>query len=134
MIYPYSLSYFNELAGGPLGGHRYLLDANVDWGQDLIRLKYWIQAHPAARPIFCTQMGFIDPRELGVECQWPPRMPSSENGPQADLIPEPGWYAISVHELFERHGHYRYMQKYHPVDRVGYSTWIYHIPAKQPSP
>jgi hypothetical protein len=32
--YPFSLSYFNELAGGPTNGHRHLLDSNIDWGQD----------------------------------------------------------------------------------------------------
>ena len=129
-IYPHSMSYFNELAGGPLGGHRYLLDANIDWGQDLIRLKYWIKAHPEARPLYCIQTGFVSPYEIGIDCQWPPKMSSSELGPQEDLIPEPGWYAVSVHELFQRHGYYRYMQKYQPVDRVGYSTWIFHIESK----
>lgn len=34
--YPHTLSYFNELAGGPLNGPAHLLDANVDWGQDLL--------------------------------------------------------------------------------------------------
>ena len=127
-IYPYSMSYFNELAGGPLGGHRYLLDANIDWGQDLIRLKHWIENHPEARPIYCVQTGFVFPYEIGIDCHWPPRMPSPELGPDEDIIPDPGWYAMSVHELFQRHGYYRYMQKYEPVDRIGYSMWIYHIP------
>ena len=130
-IYPHSMSYFNELAGGPLGGHRYLLDANVDWGQDLIRLKHWIKDHPEARPMYCICAGFVSPQEIGIDCQWPPKMSSPESDPQQNLIPEPGWYAISVHELFERHGSYRYMQKYRPVSRVGYSMWIYHIPELQ---
>jgi len=34
-IYPHSLSYFNELVGGPLNGHEHLLGSNVDWGQDI---------------------------------------------------------------------------------------------------
>ena len=29
--YPHSLSYFNELAGGPTGGHAHLLDSNIAW-------------------------------------------------------------------------------------------------------
>ncbi len=32
---PHYLSYFNTIAGGTEGGPRYLLDSNVDWGQDL---------------------------------------------------------------------------------------------------
>ena len=31
-IYPHSLSYFNELAGGPTKGHYHLIDSNIDWG------------------------------------------------------------------------------------------------------
>jgi hypothetical protein len=50
-IYPYSVSYFNELAGGPLGGHAHLVDANIDWGQELLRLKHWMDKHPEARPM-----------------------------------------------------------------------------------
>jgi 4-amino-4-deoxy-L-arabinose transferase-like glycosyltransferase len=38
-IYPHSLAYFNELAGGPQNGHRHLLHSNIDWGQDLLMLK-----------------------------------------------------------------------------------------------
>jgi hypothetical protein len=37
-IRPHELSYFNALAGGPLGGRRILSDSNVDWGLDLKRL------------------------------------------------------------------------------------------------
>lgn len=50
-VFPHSLSYFNELAGGASGGHRYLLDANIDWGQDLWYFKDWYDAHPEARPM-----------------------------------------------------------------------------------
>jgi Dolichyl-phosphate-mannose-protein mannosyltransferase len=32
--HPHYLAYFNEIAGGPLGGSRWLLDSNLDWGQD----------------------------------------------------------------------------------------------------
>ncbi len=34
--YPHTLSYFNEIAGGPLAGPTHLLDANADWAQDLL--------------------------------------------------------------------------------------------------
>ena len=34
-VHPYQLAYFNELAGGPARGHSWLVDSNLDWGQDL---------------------------------------------------------------------------------------------------
>src|SRR3989344_5715028 len=42
MVFPYYLTYFNQLAGGPSGGHRYVVDSNLDWGQDLKRLADWV--------------------------------------------------------------------------------------------
>ncbi len=43
------LAYFNPLTGGPGGGHRVLLDSNLDWGQDLPRLASWMRDHGVAR-------------------------------------------------------------------------------------
>jgi len=39
LVYPHSMSYFNELAGGPKNGPAHLLHSNVDWGQDLLFLE-----------------------------------------------------------------------------------------------
>ena len=41
-IHPHYLSYFNPIAGGPANGYRVLIDSNVDWGQDLLRLRRWM--------------------------------------------------------------------------------------------
>src|SRR3989344_7000616 len=30
-VYPYYLTYFNQIAGGPSGGYRYVVDSNLDW-------------------------------------------------------------------------------------------------------
>ncbi len=43
-IYPYYLAYFNAFSGGPTHGPRYLLDSNIDWGQDTKRLKWFLQS------------------------------------------------------------------------------------------
>ena len=45
LVFPHSMSYFNELAGGPLHGHEHLVNSNIDWGQDLLYLRDWIAAH-----------------------------------------------------------------------------------------
>jgi hypothetical protein len=39
------ISYFNFIAGGRAGGHRVLVDSNLDWGQDLPRLARWMSDH-----------------------------------------------------------------------------------------
>ena len=123
--YPYEISYFNELAGGPENGYRYLLDANVDWGQDLLRMKYWIGHHPEARPLYCIHTGYVSPADIGVDNRWPPKM--SDSPEDTDFVPEPGWYVVSIHELYQEHGFYHYLHKYKPVGRIGYSMLIFHI-------
>ena len=45
MVYPDYLAFFNAAAGGPAQGPRYLLDSNIDWGQDTKRLKFYLDAH-----------------------------------------------------------------------------------------
>lgn len=46
-VHPHQLSFFNALAGGPEGGRRFFVDSNLDWGQDLLRLK---EAAPGLAP------------------------------------------------------------------------------------
>ncbi len=41
--------------------------------------------------------------------------------------PKPGWYAISVNHIYSRDGKYRYFLDYAPVAMAGYSIYIYHI-------
>jgi hypothetical protein len=45
---PQDLAYFNECAGGAAGGHRFLLDSNLAWGQDDARVQRFL-AGAAAR-------------------------------------------------------------------------------------
>jgi hypothetical protein len=37
-VHPHELAFFNAAAGGRSGGRRFLVDSNLDWGQDLARL------------------------------------------------------------------------------------------------
>jgi hypothetical protein len=48
-VYPQTLAYFNEFAGGPRNGYRILVDSSYDWGQDLPAVEKWI-ARRANRP------------------------------------------------------------------------------------
>jgi hypothetical protein len=132
LVYPHSLSYFNELAGGPTNGHAHLVDSNIDWGQDLFYLKRWLDQHPEARPIgvFCN--GFIPPAFAGIECEEVPRWvgsrgkeASAEDGNGAG--PRPGWYAVSVHWLRDPNQGYGYFLGFRPVAMAGYSIYIYHL-------
>ncbi len=45
VVSPHHLAYFNEVAGGPRGGVDWLVDSNLDWGQDLKRLRDYVDHH-----------------------------------------------------------------------------------------
>ena len=62
---PRYLSYFNVLAGGPSGGWRYLVDSNIDWGQDLPGLRAWMEEH-AIPEVHLAYFGTADPAAYGI--------------------------------------------------------------------
>ena len=74
-----TVSYFNLLAGGRGGGHRVLLDSNLDWGQDLPRLAAWMRAE-GVPSVQLAYQGSDDPDRFGIahedlpgEQLYPPR-------------------------------------------------------------
>jgi hypothetical protein len=93
-ICPQYLGYFNELAGGPAGAPRYLVDSNIDWGQDLKRLAAWARRHPQ-EDIKLAYFGTADPTRYGFACRaLPSFLPF---GPPANL--DAGTYVVSVTQL-----------------------------------
>ncbi|TSD02074.1 MAG: hypothetical protein Athens071424_198, partial [Parcubacteria group bacterium Athens0714_24] len=46
LAFPYFVSYYNGLGGGIWNGYKIATDSNYDWGQDLIRLKDWLNTQP----------------------------------------------------------------------------------------
>jgi hypothetical protein len=142
-VYPHSLSYFNELAGGPQRGRRHLIHSNIDWGQDLLYLRAWCDKHPEAKPLKLAYFGGFDPRHAGIEYLAPTAISSEVTG-RGDIgrIP-PGWYAISVNflqgmpcDVYRGDGTRAYLsqdaliafQDLEPVAMAGYSIYIYHVP------
>jgi Dolichyl-phosphate-mannose-protein mannosyltransferase len=64
-IWPDHLSYFNQSVGGYRGGLAWLDDSNVDWGQGLIDLRDYLEAHPVEDYRLCY-FGNIDPKAYGI--------------------------------------------------------------------
>ncbi len=83
---PEPLSYFNVLAGGARGGERWLIDSNLDWGQDLYRVRPYMEAHGIPR-IGLLYFGHVDPGLYGIEYQ----LPTAGR--------RPGTYVVSVNFL-----------------------------------
>lgn len=142
-VYPHCGSYFNLAGGGPLNGHRHMIESSIDWGQDLLYLRKWLDDHPESRPLHLAYFGRIDPRLAGIQFSLPSSLTNASRGKE-DIVPEPGWYAISVsllhgfpwyihdgegERLFvgQPRGEFDAFLQLRPVGRAGYSIYIYHV-------
>lgn len=64
---PHYLTYFNLLAGGPSGGHRFFVDSSLDWGQGLPDLHAWLQNNHDGNRIYLSSFGSDDPKRFPIE-------------------------------------------------------------------
>ena len=133
-IYPHFLAYFKELAGGPNQGYIYTVDSNLDWGQDLKRLAQWADKNlPAGRQVYVDYFGGGDPQYYLKEKYvpwWGQRNPEE--------FPKGNYLAVSATFLQggrgelapgfnQPTGYYRWLNKYTPVTKIGYSIFVYRI-------
>lgn len=87
---PYPLSYYNPLGGGTAYGYEIAADSNYDWGQDALRLRQWIDAHPEAGKVAVDIFGASN--EEGLLGDRAISWWSARGNPQAYGI---NWIAIS---------------------------------------
>jgi len=131
-VAPYYLAYFNELAGGPVNGYKELVDSNLDWGQDLQSLKYWLDRNKITEPIYLCYFGMADPRYYGILHHNLPGGYLFEPQEGFDVLKPGGLIAISATSL---QGVYvapeirevwrQILEHSVPVDRIGNSIFIY---------
>jgi 4-amino-4-deoxy-L-arabinose transferase-like glycosyltransferase len=128
-IHPHYLAYFNESIGGPRQGHRYLLDANLDWGQDLPALARDLRRR-GDRVAHIAWFGPESPADYGIRMR-----------PLTGCRPVHGLVAISANvreglyafpNVFAEPvpGCYDWLREFEPVSRPGWSFFVYDIPAK----
>jgi hypothetical protein len=121
LIFPHYLSYFNELVGGSDNGHNYLIDSNLDWGQDLKVLKKWIDDNDVDF-INLAYWGKDNPvyRNINyelLECQ----------EPKTGLIAVSVNYLIGFSENWAECMEWLRESDNQPIDKSGYSIFIYNI-------
>lgn len=69
-VTPRPLTFFNWLAGGPIGGQQVLNDSNADWGQGLIDLRTWMRRNGVDR-VQLAYFGRVNPRVYGIDFALP---------------------------------------------------------------
>jgi hypothetical protein len=66
VVHPHQSTFFNVLGGGSAyAGSRYLMDSNVDWGQDLPEAARWVRARGWTK-VNLAYFGMSDPRSYGI--------------------------------------------------------------------
>ncbi len=129
-IWPHYLAYFNEIIGGPSNGYKYVVDSNLDWGQDLKRLSKWVEERNINKIYVDYFGGGSVEYYLGEKYRpWWGTRDSSE---------AKGWLAVSATFLQGGRGiatpgfnlptgYYRWLDKYRPTKIIGYSIFVYKI-------
>lgn len=129
IVYPYFLSYYNALGGGTRDGYKIATDSNYDWGQDLKRLKNFVEENKIQK-IAIDYFGGGNPQYYfgnKFEPWW-----SAKGTP-----PTGSWFAISAtfrqgalatpaHNFIQKpEDTYSWLQGKNPVARAGTSIFIY---------
>jgi hypothetical protein len=130
--FPYYLSYYNELAGGTENGYKIAVDSNYDWGQDLKRLKIYLDNNNIDN-FYIDYFGGanLDYYFGNRYTKWESRTPGSE-------FPKGNYLAVSVGSIqggralacpgFDQPtDYYEWLDNYEPIARAGTSIFIYYI-------
>ncbi len=131
-ISPHHLAYFNELVGGPEHGYHWLVDSNLDWGQNLKELKAWLDTRGISE-VYISQFSPSRPEVYGIQAKM--LQPSPRAVPFARFNPSPGWYAIGATTLqgvytpdVDTFAYFRIMT---PTARIGHALFMYHVPEQR---
>jgi len=138
MAYPNYLSYFNETIGSK-NGFEYVTDSNYDWGQDMKRVKLFVddrnkECRDADQGGDCLintiRVDYFGGAEPGYY------LGSAFKPWYGGLKPEAGWYALS--SFFIQEDSYKNIEpgtpsyrdwlfRFQPITRAGESIFIYHL-------
>jgi len=131
-VYPYFLTYFNEIAGGSDRGYIYTVNSNLDWGQDLKRLKKWVDEKGIDK-IYVDYFGGADTKYYLKEkfapwrgTQDPKELPKGSYLAVSATFLE-GGRGFPVSELDQPYGYYLWLNQYKPITKIGYSIFVYRI-------
>jgi hypothetical protein len=123
-IHPHYLAFFNWVSGGPGNGPEYLLDSNLDWGQDLRNPADWTRKRNI--PVVClSYFGTAPPEHYGL-VQGP--LPESGDASQwEDLDCLTAVSATSLFGLYVPHERFAWLRRQRPTAKIGYSIYVYDL-------
>lgn len=137
--FPHYLAFFNAIVGGPSNGYRYLVDSNLDWGQDLPGLRHLVEAQGGER-VLLSWFGAAYPEAYELTFHPTPGFWRFRGDPAAyglnPYAPGPGMYAISASNLqgikLADRDTYAWFRQKEPDGDVGHSVLIYCVEGSKP--
>ncbi len=131
-VYPFYLSYFNQLAGGPSGGYKIVADSNLDWGQDAKRLADWLRENNIQEKVHLDYFGWTDPSyyyQNKYLYLYAGKYKSLKEFLNEN--PQGGWIAISATFYMGSRERpdtsYEWLDPIKPVTVMGNSIFVWHI-------
>lgn len=130
IYFPHYLASFPYALGGPAAQHKYLLDSNIDWGQDLPLLKQYMEKKNL-RHVYLAYFGNVDASLYGIE-----------------TVPEPSQAEYAVISANLLYGHTIYLEDYELarppfeqiayvqkngrlLDTLGYTLYVFRLPSHE---
>lgn len=132
---PHGISYFNQFAGGPRGGIRYLGDSNLDWGQDLKALKA-VMEREGIDELILAYLGTTDPEFYGISYQYLPHMFYGSTQGEVLVDPAREVLAVSTNNLqgiVSGKDDFAWLRERVPFATAGFSIYLYDITGDAPA-
>ena len=136
-----ALAFFNAFTGGPANGHKYLLDSNLDWGQDVKKLKLYMDRHGIPF-VQVAYFGMADFAYYGIPHGG---LPGSDEPGKIDTLDN--WVAASVTNVYDVYFDretFGWLRRFEPAAKIGWSIYLYDLrqstipagkrPLPQPAP
>lgn len=129
IVSPHFIAYFNEFVGGPNNGYKFVVDSNLDWGQDLKRLAKFVEKNGIEK-IKVDYFGGGSPAYY-LKDKYEPYW-SAKGQPEVG-----SWLAVSLTLLQTAHGQpvpgferkpedsYSWLKDKTPTAKIGYSIVIF---------
>jgi hypothetical protein len=127
-IYPNYLAFFNVVSGGPAAGPHYLLDSNIDWGQDVKKLRTWLRVRNIDG-VCMFYFGNTGVEFYGIPMQYLPRTQETDLRQNLNCVA-----AISVtnlYGLYVPHDAYAWLRDLKPTAKIGWSIYVYDLRKKE---
>jgi 4-amino-4-deoxy-L-arabinose transferase-like glycosyltransferase len=131
VAFPDQLAYFNPIAGGPAGGHRFLADASLDWGQGLPALQKEVERRKPKKLLLAYyeyvpgSKTTVEPAAYGISDFIPWRQATEADVAGADLLAVSTSLLVGLGNVAANE--FGPLQNVAPVARPGMGFWVYDL-------